>query len=67
MKLEHFSLREGAYNTLWASTATGKSIPQSGVAYEPVGKVIEPTKQSADRALAERLWDWTQQELKPFS
>lgn len=67
LRLQRINLREGAYNTLWAATSADKNSLQSGGAYEPVGKPISPTKQSADKALAKELWDWTEKELAAYS
>lgn len=66
-RMQHMDLHEGAYNTLWAATSAEKSVLQSGGAYEAVGKRISPTKQSADKALAKDLWEWTEKELAAFS
>lgn len=65
--LKHLNLQEGAYNTLWAATSADKSALKSGGVYEPVGKPVSPTKQSADKALAEELWNWTEKELASYS
>jgi NAD(P)-dependent dehydrogenase (short-subunit alcohol dehydrogenase family) len=67
LALKHLSVQEGAYNTLWAATSMDKSALQSGGVYEPVGKPVSPTKQSADKALAEELWKWTETELAAYS
>ncbi|PGH02996.1 hypothetical protein GX51_04314 [Blastomyces parvus] len=71
---EHFTLEEGAYNTLWAATTTqttgkagqgGLSL-ESGGFYEPVGKPLEHTKLSGDEALAGKLWEWTEKEIEGY-
>jgi hypothetical protein len=66
LKLLHINLPEGAYNTLWAATSANKNALQSGGIYEPIGKPISPSKQSADEALAKELWGWTEKELAAY-
>lgn len=54
------SVDTGALNQLWASTATSV---KSGVFYFPIGK--ETHGQLLDnKDLADKLWDWTEEELK---
>ena len=67
LKLHRISLQEGAYNTLWAATSADKNALQSGGVFEPVGKPVSPTRQSADKTLAKELWDWTEKELAAYS
>ncbi|KAJ5595023.1 uncharacterized protein N7459_001231 [Penicillium hispanicum] len=57
---------EGAYNQVWAATTTQKL--QNGAWYEPVGKLAESKldKTSKDNALAERLWEWTEEHLAAY-
>ncbi|KAL9593768.1 MAG: hypothetical protein Q9219_007389 [cf. Caloplaca sp. 3 TL-2023] len=57
---------EGVYNTVWAAT-TNKSDLANGELYLPVGQKGEHTKESADKELQGKLWDWTQKELESFS
>ncbi|KAI2610581.1 NAD(P)-binding protein [Hypoxylon sp. NC1633] len=57
------SAAECAYNSLWAATAPVKTI-ENGQYYEPVGKNPGGSKMARDEALAEKLWDWTENELK---
>lgn len=56
---------EGAYNTCWAATSARANIV-NGEVYVPVGERGEHTKESSDRELGERLWEWTQEELKEY-
>lgn len=63
------SAEEGAYNTLWAAT-TPKEELENGGYYEPVGKAAGKQKSVSgmadickDEALADRLWEWTENEL----
>ncbi|CZT25156.1 related to oxidoreductase, short-chain dehydrogenase/reductase family [Ramularia collo-cygni] len=58
-----------AYNQQWAATAPlGGGIMQveSGRYYEPVGRKAWLLRRAGDDGLAEKLWEWTQEELKPF-
>jgi len=55
------SVEEGAKNQLWAATAPGV---KSGTHYVPVGKADKGTAYAQDAALATKLYDWTEKELK---
>jgi len=66
LHLPRIAMKEGAYNTLWAATSTDKNLKSGGV-YEPVGKVVEGTKQSEDESLEQALWEWTEKELAAYS
>ena len=57
---------EGVYNTCWCATVS-KGELKNGELYLPVGKLGEHTKESSDRELAKKLWDWTEEELKGYS
>lgn len=57
------SAAELAYNPLWAATAPLEKL-ENGQYYEPVGKKASPSKMAGDAALAEKLWEWTENELK---
>jgi NAD(P)-dependent dehydrogenase (short-subunit alcohol dehydrogenase family) len=59
------SVQDGVKNQLWAATGNREEIVNGGF-YEPVGKVGGTTKASRDEKLAEKLWDWTQEELSKF-
>jgi hypothetical protein len=67
MRLKRISLAEGAYNSLWAATSVDKKALGNGKVYEPVGKPVGPSKFSADVALEEELWRWTEKELAVYS
>ncbi|KXG54054.1 Short-chain dehydrogenase/reductase SDR [Penicillium griseofulvum] len=60
-------LREGAFNQTWAATVDKAEIRNGGY-YEPVGKLENGklNETARDDNLAERLWDWTEEELKGF-
>lgn len=56
-------LEEGAYNQTWAATAAKQNL-ENGVFYKPVGIMPElEVAQAKDKALAEKLWRWTEEEL----
>lgn len=57
------SAGEGAHNTLWAATADVREL-ENGAYYEPVGKMKGGSKMVNDEKLAERLWEWTENELQ---
>ncbi|KAI8631489.1 retinol dehydrogenase 14 [Xylariaceae sp. FL1651] len=60
-------VEEGPYNQTWAAT-TPKDFLESGAYYEPVGnKVVPTTAQGKDKALAKKLFDWTEKELAAWS
>ncbi|KAK3658062.1 hypothetical protein LTR56_000729 [Elasticomyces elasticus] len=64
------SAEECAWNQEWAATAplgTGKREVQSGKYYEPVGIEMEPTGEGKNDELAEKLWNWTQDELASYN
>jgi retinol dehydrogenase 12 len=53
-------VEEGALCQLWATTSTDV---KSGEYYEPVGKTGLGIPMSRDTTLAEKLWQWTEDEL----
>ncbi|KAK3630354.1 hypothetical protein LTR56_006970 [Elasticomyces elasticus] len=64
------SAEECAWNQEWAATAplgTGKREVQSGKYYEPVGIETTPTGEAMNDELAEKLWNWTQEELASYN
>ena len=56
---------EGAWNTLWAATATRGKVAD-GAYYTPVGKLTEPSMDGKNEKLAGELWDWTEKELEKY-
>ncbi|VUC30700.1 unnamed protein product [Clonostachys rosea] len=62
--LRYVSVEEGVKGQLWA-TATNDL--QSGEYYIPVGRVETLKAEWRDEALSNKLWDWTEEELKPYS
>lgn len=59
------SPEETAYNTLWASTAREEDVVNGGY-YEPVGVPAKNAWHSNDEQLAQKLWDWTENELGTY-
>ncbi|KAJ5373220.1 hypothetical protein N7517_005226 [Penicillium concentricum] len=58
---------EGAFNQTWAATVDKAKIRNGGY-YEPVGKLEDRKldETAKDEALAESLWDWTEEALRGF-
>lgn len=60
-------VEEGPYTQVWAGTAPKQSL-ENGAYYIPIGEKGKlETKAAADVQLADRLWEWTEKELTPFS
>lgn len=60
------TVQDGAQNQLWAATAPKEAI-KTGELYYPVGSPTVGNDRGPyvlDDALAKRLWDWTEEELK---
>jgi retinol dehydrogenase-12 len=55
---------EASWNTLWA--ATGSRVV-SGEYYEPIGILGTRTKKSKDQELRNKLWEWTEEQLKSWN
>lgn len=53
-------VEKGVLNQLWAATDTGV---RSGEYYVPVGDKSRDSEMSKDMELAEKLWNWTEDEL----
>lgn len=56
---------EGAYNQLWAATARKEELVNGGF-YEPVGVLGKLHRAAGDDALAEKLWEWTEEALGEY-
>ena len=58
-------VEDGTKNQLWAATAAkGKDGVLSGKYYDPIGKINSGSRAARDNKLAEKLWDWSEEELK---
>lgn len=55
---------EGSYNSLWAVASPAVTADMSGEYFVPVGVKKEPSKLARDAQLADRLWKWTEQEMR---
>ncbi|KAK6065853.1 oxidoreductase [Seiridium cupressi] len=57
---------QGHWSQVWTA-GVPKSQAKQGELYEPVGKLTDGyTHWCLDKRLAARLWDWTEEELKPW-
>ncbi|KAK5942939.1 hypothetical protein PMZ80_003944 [Knufia obscura] len=54
----------GAYTQVWAATDPDKEHVKSGVVYNPVGVKDAGNKLTKDEKLVDKLWDFTESELK---
>ncbi|KAL8643531.1 MAG: hypothetical protein Q9226_008303 [Calogaya cf. arnoldii] len=59
------SVHDGARTPCWAMT-TSKANLSNGAFYEKVGVIGSPSKDSSDKNLGEKLWDWTEHELEKY-
>lgn len=55
---------EGAKTQLWASTAKGV---KSGSHYKPIGNESQGSKYANDQLMLDKLWEWTNDELRRHS
>lgn len=61
--LVYKSVEDGAKNSLWAATAP-KAKVESGAYYVPIGYKNGGSTYSRDDKLGQKLWQWTEEELK---
>ncbi|KAK3114266.1 hypothetical protein LTR53_007586 [Teratosphaeriaceae sp. CCFEE 6253] len=64
------SAEECAWNQQWAATAllgSAEGQVESGKYYEPVGIKTVPSGEATNDELAEKLWQWTQEELGAYT
>lgn len=54
---------DGAFNQLWAATAPKDQVA-SGSYYLPVGKISGGSSYARNEELADRLWEWTEQQFR---
>ncbi len=59
------TLEQGAYNQLWAATAPIAEVT-SGKYYDPVAEVGQRGK-GVTRENADKLWEWTEEELAKWA
>ncbi|KAK7049276.1 hypothetical protein VNI00_005877 [Paramarasmius palmivorus] len=55
----------GAYNQVWAATCDKSKLVNGGF-YRPVGQLTKTCRDGHNAELSEKLWDWTQAELKDY-
>jgi len=55
--------KQGALNQLWAATAPKSQLTKGGY-YMPVGRKTGGSCYARDEGLADRLWDWTEDQIK---
>ncbi|OCT53822.1 putative oxidoreductase [Cladophialophora carrionii] len=55
---------QGSFNSLWAVAGKEMTKEMSGCYFVPVGERKTPSKQARDSTLADRLWDWTEREMR---
>ena len=60
------SVEQGILNPCWAATASKETL-KAGAYYEPVGVEGSQTKDSSSDELKQRLWNWTDEQLKTYS
>jgi len=63
-KTVYTSVQDGAKNQLWAATA--KDV-KTGEYYTPVGVLGNGSRNAEDEELAEKLWTWTEEEIKGYT
>ncbi|KAM7219680.1 hypothetical protein V8F06_004893 [Rhypophila decipiens] len=61
------TVQDGARNQLWAAAGAKREDLVDGEYYIPVGKVGPASKFNQDAELAGKLWDWTFEQLKPWT
>ncbi|KAK5013086.1 oxidoreductase [Cryomyces antarcticus] len=54
---------EGAKNQLWAATAPKEDV-RKGYYYRPIARLSKGSAYAQDEKLAEKLWEWTEEEFK---
>ena len=62
---QSISVEEGAYCPCWAMT-TPKEKLSPGAFYQKVGVTGSQSKDSQNRELGDKLWNWTQKELEGY-
>lgn len=57
------SPEEGCWTSLYAAASQEVNFEDNGVYFLPVGKRAKPSAAALDEALADKLWQWTEEEL----
>lgn len=57
------TVRQGAYNSLWAAAGANKEELTNGGYYVPVGILKRRNKWACNEDMGKRLWEWTELEL----
>lgn len=57
------SPEEGSWTSLYAAASQEVSFEDNGVYFLPVGKRAKPSATALDEGLADKLWQWTEDEL----
>lgn len=58
------SIPEGAHNELWAAAGAKKEDLANGGYYIPVGHLKPQNKYAQSKEMGQKLWDWTEEELR---
>lgn len=56
---------DGCKNSMWGVTAPREAI-QNGAYHSPIAEPGKQTKWTQDEDLGNRLWQWTEEALRPF-
>lgn len=56
--------KEGAYTSLFAAASDKIEMKDSGAYWVPFATKKVPSKQAMDSVLAEKLWEWTEKEMR---
>jgi len=57
------SVQQGTLNSLWAATAPKQEVGKSYY-FEPVGKPVKGNWHARNEKMADKLWDYTEEEFK---
>ncbi|KAJ5154243.1 uncharacterized protein N7500_009682 [Penicillium coprophilum] len=63
LRLSGSTVRQGAFNSLWAAAGARKEELYNGGYYVPVGILKRRNKWACNKDMAKRLWEWTELEL----
>jgi hypothetical protein len=54
---------KGCWNTLWCAASPELNVERNGSYFFTVGKLTRTSKWGKDKAVAERLWRWSEERL----